>query len=899
MNTIKCEACQGAGVVPGKVCSTCHGASLAIVVGGRVLYFGQHIDRLAIKQEAINKAVRSVVAFLLAAFGLFGLVLLALDVWPEIDGLFFYSFWKDASWYKIVFVCSLFTDLYLVSRLLRINDQYEDIRPALKKELKNVPTTWQDIMRLPKTRRVDVSRAYSARTLQSVKSAYKFSAKLKHSQIGPLHIFVTLMSLPVVGSLFSRLEVEQKGLEERIRRALGKEVKGEGEPEFAPVIKLALLQAYVLSGQAGSKKVEGQHLIAYAIAAHEGLQEILFDLGIDKAKLKNAFRWLDIDAQLSRRWREFKGAAARRPKGSMNRAMTALQTRILDRFSDDLTLMAGRGYLEMTVDRDKAFEEIFRVFEGERKSVLLVGPHGVGKEAILNGLAERMVEEQVPKLLQDRRLAMLSLPKLVAGARASEVQERLLACLSDVGRARNVVLAIPNVHEAIGGRESGLNLGETLASELGKGYFLSLATTTPEEYRTRIEGTALGNAFIKVDIGEPDGNTSIQILESKTGPIEFKSKVYFSYNALEKAVVLSDRYLKDYSLPEKAIDIIKESAQYVRQKRGEKAMVRGEDVAEIISQKSHVSVTTVTATEADKLLNLEKVMHERIVGQDEAVKAIAAALRRARAGLREGKRPIANFLFLGPTGVGKTETAKTVAEVYFGNEQNMIRIDMSEYQDQTGVHRLIGAPGQKGGLLTEPVRKNPSSLILLDEIEKAYPDILNIFLQVMDDGRITDSVGRVVDFTNAIIIATSNAGTQFVQEAIRKGQTMEQIKKDLMERELKQYFKPEFLNRFDGIVVYKALTEQEIVSIAKLMLVKVAEQLDKKGITFRLTEEALVELAQAGFDPQYGARPLRRVIQERVNDALANLLLEKKVGRRDVVILDKGGQFRVEKAERL
>src|SRR3989338_1291716 len=511
-----------------------------------------------------------------------------------------------------------------------------------------------------------------------------------------------------------------------------------------------------------------------------------------------------------------------------------------------------------------------------------------------------MVEEEVPKIIQDRRFVSLSLPKLIAGATTSEAEQRLLTCLNDVGRSGNVVLAIPNVHEASAGRGAGgLDLAEVLAGELSKGYFLAIATTTPEEYRSRIEGTALGNAFVIVEIAETDHSTTIQILESKVGAIEYQTKTFFSYSALEKAVILTDRYIKDHYLPEKAIDIIKEAAQYTRSHRGEKALVRGEDVAEIISQKSHVPVTSVTAKEADKLLHLESIMHERIIGQDEAVKAVAAALRRARAELRTEKRPIANFLFLGPTGVGKTETAKTVAEVYFGNEENMIRLDMSEYQEKSAVYRIIGAPGESGGLLTEPVRKNPFSLVLLDELEKAHPDILNIFLQVLDDGRATDSAGRVIDFTNAIIIATSNAGSPYVQEELKKGTAIEEIKKGLLERELKQYFRPEFLNRFDAVIVYKPLTEEEIVQIARLIIAKIAKQLEAKGITFRATDEAIAELAHAGFDPQFGARPLRRVIQERVQDALANLLLTAKLSRRDVVVLEKGGQLRVEKAEKL
>ena len=360
---------------------------------------------------------------------------------------------------------------------------------------------------------------------------------------------------------------------------------------------------------------------------------------------------------------------------------------------------------------------------------------------------------------------------------------------------------------------------------------------------------------------------------------------------------MSGRYLHDRYLPEKAIEIMREVAHYAAGKRGVGTIVVGEDVAEVIAQKTKIPVTAVNEVESEKLLRLEEEMHKRVIGQEEAIKMIAAALRRARAEIREAKRPIANFLFLGPTGVGKTETAKTVSEVYFGDERNMIRLDMSEYQGQASIYRLIGAPaGNSAGLLTEAVRKNPFTLVLLDEIEKSHPDILNVFLQVMDDGRLTDNLGRTVDFTNVILIATSNAGSPAIQDGIKQGLTIEAVKEQLINTELKPYFRPEFLNRFDGIVVYRPLTSPEIEQIAGLMLAKIGKQLEnKRGIVLEVTGEAVRELAAAGFDPAFGARPLRRVIQEKVEDGLTNLILTKKIERRYKVILEVGGNFRIEK----
>ena len=348
----------------------------------------------------------------------------------------------------------------------------------------------------------------------------------------------------------------------------------------------------------------------------------------------------------------------------------------------------------------------------------------------------------------------------------------------------------------------------------------------------------------------------------------------------------------------KAIILLEETATAVRQEKGKNSLVSGEDVAGVIAHKTGIPLTQITQSETEKLLNLEPLIHQRMVDQEEAVNLVASALRRARAELRDTKRPIVNLLFLGPTGVGKTELAKTVAQIYFGSEDKMIRLDMSEYQLKENLNRLIGSGNEERGILTEAVRKSPFALVLLDEIEKAHPDILNLFLQVMDDGRLTDALGRTVDFGHTIIIATSNAGTQFIQDNLRSGKTLEEVKNQLLLSELKQHFKPEFLNRFDGIVVFKPLSQADIEKITYLMLAKVKKRLADKGISLEVTEAAVKELAKIGFDPAFGARPLRRAIQERVDSALANYLLTGKIGPRDKVILEEGGGLRIEKARK-
>jgi ATP-dependent Clp protease ATP-binding subunit ClpC len=448
------------------------------------------------------------------------------------------------------------------------------------------------------------------------------------------------------------------------------------------------------------------------------------------------------------------------------------------------------------------------------------------------------------------------------------------------------------------GGESSLDLSEVFAQILSRHQFYCLGTTNTVDYSKAIEGRSLNASFQVIRIDELELNDAICVLEARSGPIEYQNQVYFSYDSIEKAAILSSRYIHDRYLPEKAIEIMEQAAIRVRQERGDKKIINAEDIAAVISEKTKIPVTKVTEKESQKLLNLEDKIHERMIEQDEAVKIVSSSLRRARAELRDGKRPIASLLFLGPTGVGKTELAKTVAEVYFNNEDNMIRLDMSEYQESQSINRLLGS-GTTPGLLTEPVRKNPFALVLFDEVEKSHPDILNVFLQMMDDGRVTDSQGRVIDFTNTIIIMTSNAGAQFIQDGINNGTDLEEIKNKLINEELRQYFRPEFLNRFDGVVVFKPLTMMAVIKIARLMINKIVKKLEERGISFEASDEAIAELAELGFDPKFGARPLRRTIQEKVDDILANYLLQGQIDRRDKVILEPGGKLRIEKAEQI
>jgi ATP-dependent Clp protease ATP-binding subunit ClpA len=423
-----------------------------------------------------------------------------------------------------------------------------------------------------------------------------------------------------------------------------------------------------------------------------------------------------------------------------------------------------------------------------------------------------------------------------------------------------------------------------------------VATASPENYRRYIEGSALAREFAKLEVLEPNGNKAIQMIESKVSWLEAQHKVYVTYEAIEAAVSMSERYMHESFLPAKAISLLEKAAVKVG---GESGAVLGvEAVAAELSRLTHIKVEKVVGNEGAELLNLESRLHERMVGQEEAVATVSQSLRRARAELRDGKRPIASFLFLGPTGVGKTELAKTLAAVYFGGEEYMIRLDMSEYQAGDALAKIIGADGQSG-YLTEKVRSLPFTLVLLDELEKAHPEILNLFLQVLDDGRLTDGLGRTIDFTNTIIIATSNIGALYIQEEVKHQANLEVLKKNLIEQYLVQEMRPELVNRFDGIVVFKPLTMAEVAQIAKLILADLGRRLAEKGIALEATELGLQKLAELAYQPEFGARPLRRLIQDRIENEIANLILAGKLGRRDQVVINEGGGLEVVKARRI
>ncbi|MBI3956880.1 MAG: AAA family ATPase [Candidatus Kerfeldbacteria bacterium] len=902
---LACPACHGAG------CQTCSGLGLVERIGDRWVYWDLKLDSAGIAERSAERGARALIILVLVAFGAAGLAALAFIV-SAADPL------NTPPWgilaaaqgdpRSLLFAVSLFTDLYLVYRIASLQERIGRVgRQTYGNEPATVPAQVQDVLALPKQTRVNVATTLTLQAQQAVEAAWQLAHDYRSQSLEPTFLFAALFSSRKVIAVLVRLGVDPAALVPMVKTILGHLPKtDDAMPVRTASLTSVLLAAYRRAYERRALHVDVTDLFAAVCTADPIVRDLLDEREITPAMIDNVVAWITIQEDLRRQWRSFQHRARSKPKGVMNRAMTAIATPLLDRFSVDLTQLAKRGFLHPCIARDREMESIFRMLEGGRNA-MLIGEPGVGKTALIEGIAQRMVTEDVPPVLTDKRLVSLSIPSLV-GSGQGNVEERMQLILNEAVRAGNIVLVLDNIQHLVGVGSAGgatFDLSEILAAALASRRVIALGTTNPADYRRYVEvSSGLASAFSAAVIDEVDQNAAIKILEAKSGGVEGAHGVFFSYAAIEKLVALAKRYVHDRALPDKAIILMEEAAVAVRRARGLHAVVLAEDVAKVVAEKTNVAVTKVTEEESSRLIHLEERMHERIVGQDEAVTAVASALRRARAELRDMTRPIANFLFLGPTGVGKTELAKTVAAVYFGDEQNMIRLDMSEYQDSFSITRLIGAePGFRGsaagGYLTERVRSQPFSLVLLDELEKAHPDILNLFLQVMDDGRLTDSAGRTIDFSNVILIATSNAGTEQIQDGIRAGVPLESIKQQLIERVLRQYYRPEFLNRFDQIVVFRPLTKGEIVAVARLMIGQVAARLAQKGIAFEASEAALRELADAGFDPLFGARPLRRVIQERVDNALAKYLLTGAIGRRDRAILEGGGGIRVEEAPSL
>jgi ATP-dependent Clp protease ATP-binding subunit ClpC len=650
-------------------------------------------------------------------------------------------------------------------------------------------------------------------------------------------------------------------------------------------------------------------------------------------------------------------------------------TPTLDSLARDLTVVARENRLDPVIGRGKEIQRVIEVLSRRTKNnPVLIGEPGVGKTAIAEGLAQQIVNNEVPETLRDKRVMTLDMGTVVAGTKyRGEFEDRLKKVMDEIRQAGNIILFIDELHTLIGagGAEGAIDASNILKPSLARGELQCIGATTLDEYRKYIEkDAALERRFQPIHVDEPSLEESIQILKGLRDRYEAHHRVSITDDAIDAAVKLSDRYITDRFLPDKAIDLIDEAASKVRlrsyttppnlkelevkleeirkekdaavqsqefekaaslrdmeqrlrekledtkrqwkeQQGKENSEVTVEDIANVVSTWTRIPVSKLAQTETDKLLNLESILHDRLIGQDEAVVAVAKAVRRARAGLKDPKRPIGSFIFLGPTGVGKTELARALAESMFGDEDAMIRIDMSEYMEKHSTSRLVGSPPgyvgyEEGGQLTEKVRRKPYSVVLLDEVEKAHPDVFNILLQVLEDGRLTDSKGRTVDFRNTIVIMTSNVGAEALKRNKHLGFNVQDESRDYSDMkgkvmdELKKAFRPEFLNRIDEIIVFHMLEKKHIQEIVTLMVNQLVNRLKEQEIELHLTEGAISAIADKGFDREYGARPLRRAIQKHVEDRLSEELLKGAIEKGQKVIFDvEGESFVIHSAEKV
>ena len=585
------------------------------------------------------------------------------------------------------------------------------------------------------------------------------------------------------------------------------------------------------------------------------------------------------------------------PIGGVNRGWTGRVTPTLDTFSIDLTKEAAAGRLKLMIGKQKPLEETARILARERKAnALLVGPPGSGKSSLVEGIAQEVVRGSRFVSLQGRRIIQLDVGSLVAGTPTEgELGERIQKILNEVEISRGIVLFIDEIHNLIlSGAEAQTSfIFNSLRPHLETGKLQLIGATSWENYRKYISpNDAFSAVFELVEVPAATREDSLEILEyqlqamEKTSRIEHKP-VRIVFPAIRAAVEMSDRLIYERVLPDKAIDLLEEAVLAKKNTGG--GVVGEEEIAVLVSEKTKVPVTKITQKEAKELLNLEERIHTELINQEEAVKGVADALRRSRAGIREEDKPISTFLFVGPTGVGKTELSKVLAKHYFGDKEAMARVDMSEFADLKNIYRLIGSPPGTGsvepGQLTEAIRQRPFSLVLLDEFEKAHPQILNLFLQVFDDGRLTDGRGVTVDFTNTIIIATSNAGTKYIQDQLMAGRGVEDFKKEFLEH-IRSIFPPELLNRFDGVMIFKPLSQENLGKIVKLKIKGLEKDLAAKSIKLVATPEFTAKIAEMGYAPEWGARPLTRVMQDMVESRLATKLLTGEIKEGQTVTLD-------------
>ncbi|MDN6111792.1 MAG: ATP-dependent Clp protease ATP-binding subunit [Tetragenococcus halophilus] len=808
---------------------------------------------------------------------------------------------------------------------------------------------------------------FTQRAKEVLQIAQEEAKRFKHQTVGSEHVLLALLIEPngIAGKTLREMNVNENDIREEIEHLTGygtmTSYPVSGYLPYSPRARQIFAYAGDEAKRLGSSQVGTEHLLLGLLRDEEILaSRIMLNLGLSLAKMRQLLKKkMGVNQNKSAN-----GANRRRPaQGRQQQAQEGTPT--LDSLARDLTKLAREKRLDPVVGRNKEVKRLIQILSRRTKNnPALVGEPGVGKTAIAEGLAQKINNGEVPQDIQSKRLMMLDIGALVAGTKyRGEFEDRMKKIIDEIYQDGQIILFIDELHTLIGagGAEGAIDASNILKPALARGELQTIGATTSDEYQKYIEkDSALERRFARVQVDEPTPDDAVEILGGLRARYEKHHNVEITDEALRACVQFSVRYINGRQLPDKAIDLMDESAAKVRLdqsdevsetavvqdqllevteekeaairnqdfekaaslRKQEQALnkqlqevsykeakaasgftdkVTEEDVAAVVSQWTGVPLEQMEKKESQRLLDLEKDLHERVVGQDEAVNAVARSIRRARSGLKDPNRPIGSFMFLGPTGVGKTELAKTLAESMFGEEDALIRLDMSEYMEKYSTSRLIGSPPgyvgyDEGGQLTEKVRSKPYSVILLDEVEKAHPEVFNTLLQVLDDGQLTDSKGRSVDFRNTILIMTSNIGAQEIREETNVGFNVVDVKQDheaMQKRileELKKAFRPEFLNRVDETIVFRSLEKDEIHEIVKIMSKSVVKRMEEQDIQLKITPAAIDVIGEAGFDPEYGARPIRRALQKEIEDRLSEALLSGEIyfGSRVTIGASKG-----------
>jgi len=806
-----------------------------------------------------------------------------------------------------------------------------------------------------------VFERFTERARQVVVLAQEEARILKHNYIGTEHILLGLLREEegLAARVLESLDITVERVRAQVVRIVGSgEEVTSGQIPFTPrakkVLELALREALSL----GHNYIGTEHILLGLVRENEGVAaRILLDFDADSEKIRNeVIRMLSGPGG-----RQRTGGA----QGGQGQGEGKKSSKLLDQFGRNLTKLAAEGKLDPVVGRETEVERIMQILSRRQKNnPVLIGEPGVGKTAVVEGLAQRITAGEVPELLRNKQIYTLDLAALVAGSKyRGEFEERLKKVMKEITQRGDIVLFIDELHNLVGAgaAEGAIDAASILKPALARGELQTIGATTLDEYRKYLErDAALERRFQQIRVEQPSTEETVQILKGLRDRYETHHRVGITDEALSAAAELADRYISDRFLPDKAIDLIDEAAarariksmtappvyreleeeiettrrdkeaaieaqefekaanlrdterQLTNKKRdleeqwrsgesGERPEIGEEEIADIVSMWTGIPVFKLTEAETQKLMHMEEELHKRVIGQHAAIEAVSKAIRRSRAGLKDPKRPTGSFIFLGPSGVGKTELGRTLAEFLFGDEEAMVRIDMSEYMEKHAVSRLVGSPPgyvgyDEGGQLTEAVRRKPYSVLLLDEIEKAHPDVFNVLLQILEDGRLTDSQGRTVDFRNAIVIMTSNVGAAeiakntgvgFTVSDVEGGVSYDDMKSRIMS-ELKKVFRPEFLNRIDEVIVFHKLAKDEVKVIVELLLKRIRESLAEHELSLNLSDEAADLLVEKGWDPAMGARPLRRAIQRYIEDPLADEVLAKSMEPGSTIEVERG-----------